>query len=580
MVAVTWLAPGLLLAGRYQLVSRIAAGGMGEVWRATDSRLDRDVAVKVLRSELSDDPEFRRRFLHEAHVTASLNAPGIAVTYDYGDTAPSEDGAGPEVAYLVMELVDGEPLSTVLARRPRMPVDWVLDVLEQAGEALDVAHQRGLVHRDVKPANVLITGDGRVKLTDFGIARTVGAATVTRTGMVIGTAQYMSPEQAGGQKAGTASDVYALGVVGYEALAGHRPFDGESAVALALQHLHGPPPPLPEDVPPGARALIETAMAKDPLLRYSTGGEIAYAAAAVRGGRALPPRPGITRGTAQVRPAAGLVASGPTAAIVAGAPRPGGAVGVAHPGDVHGAARPGGADAGGVRVHGGERAEAQVPPAPAASSTEPVGGAGASSGQSDQRRRAPKAVLLGMLALIALLLAAFALQGAGDDPTGADAPAEIPSTAVPAPPSGGAPTDAPASPGPDGAGVPGAPAVPGGAGGSGGGADGAPGGGPVTGPPSSRNGTGGAGAPADTGTGPAGSGGAGSGGAGSGADGGGDAGTDGGTDGGGTGATGGGTPEDGTAPAPAPGPTVERDVDEDDDAGDGDDDRDDSADGS
>ena len=156
MVAVTWLAPGLLLTERYRLVNRVAAGGMGEVWCATDTRLVRDVAVKVLRSELSDDPEFRRRFLLEAQITAALNAPSIAAVYDYGETVLGVDGAGPNVTYLVMELVDGEPLSAVLARQPRMPADRVLDVLEEAGNALDVAHQRGLVHRDVKPANILI----------------------------------------------------------------------------------------------------------------------------------------------------------------------------------------------------------------------------------------------------------------------------------------------------------------------------------------------------------------------------------------------------------------------------------------
>ncbi|MCU1608364.1 MAG: serine/threonine protein kinase, partial [Pseudonocardiales bacterium] len=213
------LSSGQVLAGRYQLARRIAIGGMGEVWQAADTRLDRQVAVKVLRPELSGDAEFRQRFHTEARMTASLNHPGIAAVHDYGEAA-----SDPVVAYLVMELVPGDPLDTILIRHPRLSANRTLDILGQAGDALQAAHERGLVHRDIKPANILITPDGKVKLTDFGIARAVDAAPVTRTGMVLGSAHYIAQEQASVEDAGPPGDVYSLGVVGYECLAGGRPF--------------------------------------------------------------------------------------------------------------------------------------------------------------------------------------------------------------------------------------------------------------------------------------------------------------------------------------------------------------------
>ncbi len=297
---------GQLLAQRYLLGRRIAVGGMGEVWAAEDTRLGRQVAVKVLKPELSGDPEFRSRFHTEARLTASLNHPGIAAVYDYGETAAVPSGApgavpsgapgavtsgapgGADTAFLVMELVAGEPLSAILLQHARLSVDSTLDILGQAGDALQAAHERGLVHRDIKPGNILITPTGKVKLTDFGIAKAVDAVPVTRQGMVMGTAHYIAPEQAAGHKAGPASDVYSLGVVGYECLAGQRPFPADSAVAVAMMHVHHTPPPLPPDVPPGARALIEATLVKDPRQRYRTGGEFAAAVGAVRAGHRLP----------------------------------------------------------------------------------------------------------------------------------------------------------------------------------------------------------------------------------------------------------------------------------------------------
>jgi serine/threonine protein kinase len=287
---VTVLAAGQKIDDRYLLERRIAVGGMGEVWEASDTRLGRGVAVKVLRPELGDDPEFLHRFRIEARTVASLDNPGIAAVHDYGeDEAPN----GRRTAYLVMELVRGEPLSTVISRGP-IDADETLRLIEDAAWALQAAHERGFVHRDVKPGNILVRTDGVVKLTDFGIAKAADAVPVTRSGMVMGTAHYIAPEQASGAEAGPASDVYSLGIVGYECLAGHRPFRADSAVAVAMMQVREAPPPLPASVPPGARELIEAALVKDPTQRYGTGGEFALAVAAVRRGEPLPPLGSVT----------------------------------------------------------------------------------------------------------------------------------------------------------------------------------------------------------------------------------------------------------------------------------------------
>ena len=278
---------GNTLSGRYRLQRLIATGGMGQVWEAVDSRLGRRVAVKVLKQEYSSDPEFIERFRAEARTVAMLNHPGIAAVHDYGET--EMDGEG-RTAYLVMELVNGEPLNSVIKRTGRLSLRHALDMLEQTGRALQVAHAAGLVHRDVKPGNILITPTGQVKLTDFGIAKAVDAAPVTQTGMVMGTAQYIAPEQALGEDATAASDVYSLGVVGYEAVSGKRPFTGEGALTVAMKHIKETPAPLPADLPPNVRELIEITLVKNPGMRYSTGGQFADAVAAVRSGR-RPPRP-------------------------------------------------------------------------------------------------------------------------------------------------------------------------------------------------------------------------------------------------------------------------------------------------
>ncbi len=291
---------GVTLSGRYRLQRLIATGGMGQVWEAVDSRLGRRVAVKVLKAEFSQDPEFIERFRAEARTTAMLNHPGIAAVHDYGES--QMDGEG-RTAYLVMELVNGEPLNSVIKRTGRLSLRHALDMLEQTGRALQIAHAAGLVHRDVKPGNILITPTGQVKITDFGIAKAVDAAPVTQTGMVMGTAQYIAPEQALGHDATPASDVYALGVVGYEVVCGKRPFTGDGALTVAMKHIKEPPPPLPPELPPNVRELIEITLVKNPGMRYRSGGPFADAVAAVRAGR-RPPRPSQSPPPGRASPAA------------------------------------------------------------------------------------------------------------------------------------------------------------------------------------------------------------------------------------------------------------------------------------
>ncbi len=266
-------------ARRYRLDDRIATGGMGVVWRATDTRLNRQVAVKVLKHEYADDPTFRARFETEARHAASLHHSGIAGIFDYA-AEPESLGAG-AAPYLVMELVEGAPLSTLLSQAKSdgrsLDPDVVRDLMAQAADALAVAHRAGIVHRDVKPANLMVTPDGRVKVTDFGIARAADAAQITRTGAVMGTPQYLSPEQARGNAATPASDVYSLGVVTFECLTGRRPFEAETPVATALAHLQQPVPDLPASVPADLAAVVRRALTKEPADRFTDGHAFAAA---------------------------------------------------------------------------------------------------------------------------------------------------------------------------------------------------------------------------------------------------------------------------------------------------------------
>jgi serine/threonine-protein kinase len=270
---------GELFGDRYLLEQRIATGGMGEVWRATDQVLARPVAVKILREEYVSDPDFLERFRGEARHAAVLSHSGIAAVYDYGEERADDGSTRP---YLVLELVPGEPLSTVIADDGPLDAVRTLDVVGQTALALQAAHDAGVVHRDVKPGNLIVTPDGTVKVTDFGIARATNAVPITRTGQIMGTAYYISPEQAEGSSVTPRSDIYSLGIVAYECLTGRRPFDGATPVSVALAQVRDAPPELPPDVPGPVRALVLRMLAKSPDDRPATAGDLGREALALR----------------------------------------------------------------------------------------------------------------------------------------------------------------------------------------------------------------------------------------------------------------------------------------------------------
>ena len=266
-------AVGQLYGDRYRLQLRIAIGGMGEVWQAEDELILRQVAIKILKEEYLSDPNFLERFRTEAKSAALVEHEGIANVYDYGEDTGS--------AYLVMELVPGESLSRMLEREKRLPEDRVLDIIGQTSRALAAAHSRGLVHRDIKPGNLLMTPDGKVKITDFGIARVGDQVPLTKTGQVMGTVQYLAPEQATGKPSTPATDLYSLGVVAYEALAGKRPFTGENQMAIAMAHINEMPPALPESVDPRVQNLVLSCLAKKPNQRPESATSLAIRAEAL-----------------------------------------------------------------------------------------------------------------------------------------------------------------------------------------------------------------------------------------------------------------------------------------------------------
>jgi hypothetical protein len=268
--------PGQLLGDRYRLDDRIAAGGMGEVWQATDTVLGRDVAVKTLKGDRATDPGFQNRFRHEARAMALLHHPGVADVYDYGQTDEGSD------AYIVMARVVGEPLNQLIADRGRLTAVETLSIVAQAARALEAAHQAGIVHRDVKPSNLIVQPDGTVVLVDFGVARSAESAALTGAKEVVGTALYIAPEQVSKQTTGPPADLYALGAVAYHCLTGNPPFLGNNPVAVAMQHLQDPPPELPGDIPEPVRLLVSTALAKDPAQRFSSAAAMADAADSAR----------------------------------------------------------------------------------------------------------------------------------------------------------------------------------------------------------------------------------------------------------------------------------------------------------
>ena len=247
-----------MLADRYRLVRLIAAGGMGTVWEAHDVLLDRPVALKSMAEGLAADPEFVERFRREARAAGRLTHPNLARVYDFG-----EDGEAP---FLVMELIEGETLHDRIGREGPLPVADVVRIAGEIAAGLEAAHGAGIVHRDVKPANVMLDHAGGVKITDFGIAAAASSTRLTQ-GAGLGTATYASPEQTRGERVTAASDVYSLGVVTYEMLTGRPPFDGPSPVAIALAHAEEEPPSIRSarpEVPAGVAAVVERALAKDP----------------------------------------------------------------------------------------------------------------------------------------------------------------------------------------------------------------------------------------------------------------------------------------------------------------------------
>ncbi|OKI57819.1 Stk1 family PASTA domain-containing Ser/Thr kinase [Micromonospora sp. CB01531] len=265
-----------LLGGRYQVGELLGYGGMAEVHRGRDLRLGRDVAIKMLRADLARDATFQMRFRREAQNAASLNHPAIVAVYDTGEeTAPT----GETLPFIVMEFVNGRTLKEVLGAEGRLQPRRALEICADMCAALEFSHRHGIIHRDIKPGNVMLTQTGQVKVMDFGIARALasGATTMTQTSAVIGTAQYLSPEQARGEAVDARSDVYAAGCVLFELLCGHPPFVGDSPVSVAYQHVREAPPTpssINPEVNPAVDAIVLKALSKNPLNRYQSAGEM------------------------------------------------------------------------------------------------------------------------------------------------------------------------------------------------------------------------------------------------------------------------------------------------------------------
>jgi serine/threonine protein kinase len=418
------LSSGAVLSDRYRLDERVATGGMGDVWRGTDLVLGREVAVKVLLPSLLVDPSFVARFRAEARMLAALRHPGIVHVYDSGEDTLAD---GARADYLVMEYVNGEPLSKRIDEAGRLDVAQTVSVIAQAARALHGAHKAGIVHRDVKPSNLLVQPDGTVVLVDFGVARSSNVTSVTSTNAVPGTVLYMAPEQASGRPVSAATDIYALGAVAYCCLAGSPPFAGDNPLEVAVKHMHDEPAALPDDVPAPVRALIERALAKDPGDRYESAAAFAAAARAATGpaaggaptangagtapparagatapalrGHTLPetpvlaPRSGWRRGpTATVAgvAAGGLVAAGALIAVLGFGPDDGAKPGPTTP-SASGSASPGseqsgpggGADGGAPTGHSGpsRRPSATPSASPAGSVPSSPGGTGGPTGK-------------------------------------------------------------------------------------------------------------------------------------------------------------------------------------------------------
>ncbi|GAB2579959.1 serine/threonine protein kinase [Paractinoplanes abujensis] len=318
-----------LLGGRYQVGELLGYGGMAEVHRGRDLRLGRDVAIKMLRTDLARDATFQERFRREAQNSAALNHPAIVAVYDTGEEISS---TGEKLPFIVMEFVNGRTLKEVLAQEQRIPTRRALEMIADICAALEFSHRHGIIHRDIKPGNVMITQNGQVKVMDFGIARALasGATTMTQTSAVIGTAQYLSPEQARGESVDARSDVYAAGCVLFELLVGHPPFVGDSPVSVAYQHVREEPKApsdINHEVPPDVDAIVLKALAKNPMNRYQSAQEMRADALRAVAGRPVLATPVMTEAetmamqgppSRQWQPQAATTMQRP----VAGGPRP------------------------------------------------------------------------------------------------------------------------------------------------------------------------------------------------------------------------------------------------------------------
>jgi eukaryotic-like serine/threonine-protein kinase len=411
------ISPGVMLGGRYRLDERIAGGGMGDVWRGTDEVLGRTVAVKILLPALLDEPGFAERFRGEARTMATINHPGVVDVYDYGSDQ--------QIAFLVMEYVEGDALSRTLSRVGRLTPARTMALVAQAADALQAAHEKGIVHRDVKPGNLLVRPNGTLVLTDFGIARSAIVGQLTAAGSVLGTASYISPEQASGATATPSSDVYALGIVAYQCLSGRRPFEGDSPIEIAMKHVREPARPLPGDIPPAIRAIVDRSMAKDPAARWPTAATLAAVArqaAATLAGQAVNQAPRPVPPAGQQSPNAGPVSSPPSSPAMAPGAHPhqhphrppAGQVPSTHPmphtphhpvtpGHV---ATPSGPPAGPIGPGNYPRGSAAVPPPPPRADggygypVAPVAASGEGDGGANRQLLIMLAVVLGVLVLL------------------------------------------------------------------------------------------------------------------------------------------------------------------------------------
>ncbi|PYC70566.1 serine/threonine protein kinase [Micromonospora arborensis] len=399
------LTRGVLLGDRYRLGERVATGGMGAVWRGTDVLLEREVAVKVLLPSLVADREFTARFRAEARMLAALRHPGVVAVHDVGQAALAD---GSQVDYLVMEYVEGEPLSARVRAAGRLDPATTMSVLAQAADALHTAHTAGIVHRDVKPGNLLVKADGSVVLVDFGIARSRSMAGLTAANMVLGTASYMSPEQATGQPVSAATDIYALGAVAYFCLAGQPPFHGDNPLAVALRHAQEEPAALPQDTPPAVAAVVARALEKSPADRFGSAAELAAAAADARDST-------LARIPVSARPPWALAAptpgtpSAPAASPATPPPVPTPAPPTGQPAPV------GAAPIGAAAVH-----------TPAGFAASPVTGSGSTREdvfrEGSSGRHKQLLIGVGAVALVALIAVAVVALRPGGDPGGTDGP--------------------------------------------------------------------------------------------------------------------------------------------------------------